>query len=168
MKITLLAIVLALSILLLWTDPIEGRGGRGGGGRGGSGRGGSGRGGSGRGGSGRGGSGRGGGTGTNTVFFEGDSFGFNGNNSNSTLPGVVTVGIIMGATLGPFGIVILGLFIWLYCIPKWQSFKLKLKRKYKKTKIWLRSKFCCHIRFRLTQKSATTEEAPPPYKNYSV
>ena len=173
MKITLLAIVLALTILLLWTDPIEGRGGRGGGGRGGSGRGGSGR--------GRGGTGRGRGTsgGGSNIIIRGPSFGFNGNNSNSTRANGELTGIIIAVILGPMGIMCLGIFVWLYCFPKFAAFKLKLKRQWKNTKNWLKSKFRCRVR--VTQNSTTTadiklqavnkqqqEEAPPTYDNCVV
>ena len=150
MKITILAITLAICILSLRTELIEGRGGRGGSGRGGSGRGGSGRGGSGRGSTGR------GRTSGGTVFLDRDGFNFTG---NSTLSGEID-GIIVGVT---FAVVILVFIIILggiYCNKHWDSITHKVKRD-------LKHAFCsCSCDVTKNKDKSQNEDAPPPYGKY--
>ena len=170
MKITILALVLAICILSLQTGLIEGRGGRGGSsGRGGSGRGSSGRGSTGRGSTGRGSTGRGstgrgssgrgstgrGSSGGSSILLDGDDF---INSGNSTVGGEVG-GIITGVTVAVILLAFVAIFGGIYCNKHWDSITYKVKRD-------LKHALCscsCHVRRTKNKDVSQNEDAPPSY-----
>ena len=149
MKLTILAVLLAICILSMYTGPVESRGGRGGGGRGGSGRGGSGRGGSGRGGS------RTGNTGSG-ASISGDGFG-SGNGTLSTI-GASFIGGGVGVILLAGGVVLAGCYIKQQM--KRGRCSMRSARK-QKTEVNIQD-----VKGNYGYNSKIEEGCPPPYEQY--